>query len=88
MNNIFLSNKAEKSLKKLDKSSQRRVQKAIDILKTDVNLGIKLSGILQNYYKIKIPPLRIIYSVERKDIYIKAIGYRGDIYKSINTLLL
>ena len=83
MFSISLSNQAEKQLKRLEKTNLNRACKVIDKLPTNPFLGIRLQGQFQGYYKIKIPPLRIIYSVDLKNkaIVIIAIGYRGDIYK-------
>ncbi|EKE15033.1 MAG: hypothetical protein ACD_12C00188G0004, partial [uncultured bacterium] len=41
------------------------------------------SGEYNGSYRIKIPPLRIIYLPDFKKniIWIRAIGFRGDIYK-------
>jgi len=53
------------------------------MLSSDPFLGRKMQGEYSGYYRIKIPPLRIIYIVDHKNklIYLRAVGYRGDIYK-------
>ena len=83
MNLIFLENKAKKDLKKLDKRYKIKASEFIDKLQYNPFLGGKMSGEYSGLYRIKIPPLRIIYLPDFKKniIWIKAIGFRGNIYK-------
>jgi len=64
---IFLENRAKKELK----------------LQFNPFLGEKMAGEYSGSYRIKIPPLRIIYlpDFKNKIIRIRAIGFRGDVYK-------
>ena len=83
MYQVKLSKQAEKDLKKLDKIYKAKVAKYIDLLATNPLLGEKMEGQLKGWFRIKIPPLRIIYTqgVEKKIIWVRAIGHRGSIYK-------
>ncbi|MGB9681220.1 MAG: type II toxin-antitoxin system RelE family toxin [Minisyncoccia bacterium] len=83
MYQVVLLNSAKKDLKKLDKKFQKKAIVFLRMLKTDPLLGVKLSGELQGFYKIKIPPLRIVYTpdFEKKIIWVKAIGFRGGVYR-------
>lgn len=80
---IKLSNRAKKDLKKLDKRFLDKISKSIDILVTNPFLGEKMSGEYAGSYRVKIPPIRIIYSVdfENETVLIKTVGHRGGIYK-------
>ncbi len=80
---IKLSNRAKKDLKRLDKRFLDKVSVSIDVLVANPFLGEKMSGEYAGSYRVKIPPIRIIYSVdfEREIISIKTVGHRGDIYK-------
>lgn len=80
---VFLENRAKKELKKLDKNSQGKVLKHLHFLEENPFLGGKMQGEFQGFYRIKIPPLRIIYfpDLKNKIIRVRAIGFRGDIYK-------
>jgi len=80
---IFLENRAKKELKKLDKRFKLKASDFIDKLQFNPFLGEKMSGEYDGSYRIKIPPLRIIYfpDFKNKIIRIRAIGFRGDIYK-------
>lgn len=83
MYQIFLSNRAEKDLKKLDKTYRLKAGKAVDFLANNPLAGAKMEGEYKNSYRIKIPPLRVIYTPDFKNkiIWIKAIGFRGGVYK-------
>ncbi len=83
MYQIFLSNKAEKDLKKLDKIYRSKAGKSIDFLANNPLVGAKMGGEYKDSYRIKIPPLRIIYTPDFKNkiIWIRAIGFRGGVYK-------
>lgn len=83
MHLIFLENKAKKDLKKLDKRHKIKVSDFIDKLQYNPFLGEKMAGEYSGLYRIKIPPLRIIYFPDFKKniIWIRAIGFRGDVYK-------
>jgi len=80
---VMLTNHAEKNLKKLDKIYRKKVAKCIDLLSFDPFIGQKMLGEFHGSYRIKIPPLRIIYTPDLKNkiIWIKAIGFRGGVYK-------
>lgn len=75
---LKLSNHAKKDLKRLDKSFLNRVSASLELLKTNPLLGQKMTGEFQGSYRIKIPPIRIIYRVDfmNKLILIRAIGHR------------
>jgi len=59
--------------------------KNLRLLKTEPFLGEKMAGQFQGSYRIKIPPLRIIYlpDLKNKIIWVRAIGFRGGIYKKL-----
>ncbi|MBI2018348.1 type II toxin-antitoxin system RelE/ParE family toxin [Candidatus Daviesbacteria bacterium] len=83
MYQVNLSNQARKSLKKLDYKFQDKVLKSLRLLEVDPFLGEKMGGQFKGSFRIKIPPLRIIYTPDfsRKIILVEAIGHKGDIYK-------
>lgn len=84
MYQIKLLNRAEKDLKKLDKIYLSKVSKAVDILALNPFLGEKMSGEFEGSYRIKIPPVRVIYTPDLKNkiIWVRAIGQRQGIYKN------
>ena len=80
---VFLENRAKKELKKLDKSFQEKVLRHLHLLEIDPFLGRKMQGEFQEFYRVKIPPLRIVYfpDLKNKIIRVRAISFRGNIYK-------
>lgn len=76
MYQVNLLNSAKKGLKRLDKRFQKRAILVLEQLKLNPFLGVKMTGELKGWYKIKIPPLRIVYTAdfENKIIWIRAIG--------------
>ena len=78
---ISYKKQPKKYLRKSDKSTRRKLLKAIyDLLELKGDI-VKLKGF--DAYRLKIPPYRIIFDVDRdkKTIIIKEINTRGDIYK-------
>lgn len=80
---VFLENRAKKELRRFDKNIQEKILKNLHLLESNPFLGSKMHGEFQGYYRVKIPPLRIIYllDIKNKIIKIRAVGFRGDIYK-------
>jgi mRNA interferase RelE/StbE len=71
---------------KLDVKTQRRINTAIDeIIKNPLEGPHikKLKGRLEGKYRYNLGGLRVIYYVDvnKKNIYVEAIGPRGDVYK-------
>lgn len=83
MLHVLIEKKGQKDLKRLEKRYLVKVRGVFDQLQKNPLLGEKMSGNFKGCYRVKIPPLRIIYSLDirRKEIRILAIGYRGGIYK-------
>lgn len=83
MYQVMLLNTAKKDLKNLDKRFQEKSILILRQLKENPLLGRKMVGNYQGWYKIKTPPIRIIYTPDFKNkiIWVKAIGFRGGIYR-------
>ena len=83
MYQIKLSNRAKKELRKLDKRFEGKVTVSINLLKINPLAGEKTGGEFQGSYRIKIPPIRIIYTPdhENKIIWVRAVGQRQGIYQ-------
>lgn len=80
---IKLSNPAKKDLKKIDSIYQAKIERSIELLQTNPFLGEKMAGEFKGSYRIKIPPIRIIYTPDLKSkiIWVRAIAHRQGIYK-------
>ncbi len=83
MYQVDLSRAAQKNLRKIDKRFQEKILSSLISLKTNPFIGEKMIGKFQDSYRIKIPPIRIIYVIafKSKKINVRNIGHRGDIYK-------
>jgi len=90
MYKVFLSNRAEKNLKLLDKKTKADIRGAIDNLiytyfpkKYDIR---KLKS-LEHTYRLKIGNERIIYNVDfkKKQIFILSIAKRDKVYKKLGS---
>ncbi len=83
MYRVSLLNAARKDLKKLDKRFQVKTISILRLLESNPLLGEKMAGDFQGSFRIKIPPLRIIYTPDfkKKIIWVRAIGFRGGVYK-------
>ncbi len=90
MYKLFLSNRAEKNLKLLDKKAKVNIRDAIDNLtrtyfpkKYDVR---KLKG-FQHTYRLRIGNERIIYNVDfrKRQIFILSIAKRDKVYKELSS---
>lgn len=83
MYQVNLLNSAKKDLKKLNQRFQQKTLSVLRLLKTNPFLGQKMAGQFRGWYRIKIPPLRIIYTpdTKKKIIWVRAIGFRGGVYR-------
>lgn len=82
---IVISSKAQYDYKKLDKSVQTRIQKAILSLESDQtpaqSRGLTGKGLAQ--YRLRVGDYRILYDVYHADktVLIIRIGHRKEIYR-------
>lgn len=85
MYTINISQSALKELYRLQKSTVKKLEKAIDGLANNPRpSGVKkLKGSTEDLYRIRSGDYRIVYSIEDeiKVIDIRKIGHRKDIYK-------
>lgn len=82
MYQVRLTNQAKKDLKRLAKVYFSKVSRILDNLATNPFLGGKMADEFKGHYRIKIPPLRIIYEADFKNkiIWVKAIRHRQGVY--------
>ncbi|MBU1031515.1 type II toxin-antitoxin system RelE/ParE family toxin [Patescibacteria group bacterium] len=82
MYQVNLLNQAKKDLKKLDPRFQQKVILSLRLLKSKPFLGEKMAGEFKGSYRIKIPPIRIVYTpdLHKKIIWIRAIAHRQGVY--------
>jgi len=84
---IEVKRTAAKALKKISKSEQKRIIKAIDSLAENLpNLDTtKMKG-NNPFHKIRVGDYRIVYEIQDDVllILIVKIGHRKDVYRSLN----
>jgi mRNA interferase RelE/StbE len=82
---LELTDRAKETLRRLDKTVARRIEKRLDRLANNATsiLHIPLKRGLQGLYKLRIGDYRAIYRLEREMrlIVVEAIGHRRDVYK-------
>ncbi len=83
MYQVILHNQAKKDLKKIDRRFAEKVTGCLHLLEDNPLLGEKMGGEFANSYRIKIPPLRIIYTPDHKTkmIWVRVIQQRQGAYK-------
>lgn len=84
---IFLSEVADKFLKKLDANLKERIKNKISDLKENPELGKPLK--YSHWWSLRIGDYRAIYKInkERKQVIILFIGHRKNIYDDFSKLL-
>lgn len=86
MYTIFFHQEARKHLKKFTQEYRNRIGKALEKLSSDPyknNLNIKKLEINNdNYYRIRLGEIRIIYELDPKEkiVIVRDIDYRGNVY--------
>lgn len=83
---VVLLPDAEKFYKKLFNSNReifRRIDNALELLKSNPFLGKSLTDNLKGKYSLRVGVYRIIYSIDKSKIiiYVLDIGHRREVYR-------
>ena len=80
---FFISNNANKNIKRLPLKIQNKVDKAFDKIKLNPITGFRLAGELSEQYKYRMGDYRIIYSFNSKlsRVEIHKVEHRQGVYK-------
>ncbi|MBN1444654.1 MAG: type II toxin-antitoxin system RelE/ParE family toxin [Candidatus Omnitrophica bacterium] len=78
---LFLTNAFLKKYEKSPQKIQIRVKEKLRILKDSPFAGKKLTGELTGEFSYRVGDYRIIYTIEKDEIFAEAIGHRKDIYR-------
>lgn len=85
MHKIFFTKKAEKELNYLSSIDKKRILEKIHQLAFpfSLNLDIKKLINISGFYRLRIGKIRIIFEIiqKKKEIWIRKIGYRANIYR-------
>ncbi len=78
---IFLTRKFQKNFEKLEKEPHRKIKLALKQIYTNSHKGKKLIGELEGEYSWRVGSFRIIYTIEKKDIWIETVRHRKESYR-------
>lgn len=78
---IIINKKAEKYINSADSSTKQRLKTAI--LKLPAFGDIKKLAGYDNFYRLRVGDLRVLFTYENEDIIILDIKPRGQVYKGI-----
>lgn len=78
---LFLTNTFLKKYEKVPRKIQIRVKEKLRMLKDNPFGGKKLTGDLTGEFSYRVGDYRIIYTIEKDEIFVEAIGHRKDIYR-------
>lgn len=78
---IFLTRKFQKNFEKLEKETQRKIKLALKQIYTNPHKGKKLIGELEGEYSWRVGSSRIIYTIEKKDVWIETVRHRKESYR-------
>lgn len=82
MYNLIFRGPAKKFIKKLNKKEQKDILNKIKKLKSNPELGKRLSGNLYGLWKLRFDKYRILYKIKHQEliIYILDIDHRKRVY--------
>lgn len=81
MSRLLLTRRFQKNFERLDAKTQGRVKQALLNIREDPNIGKRLTGDLAGEFSYRIGDYRIIYTIEKDDIFIEIVRHRRDVYK-------
>jgi len=75
----------KEDLPKIPKNLQVRIRRAIEtrLLQNPLLVGEPLRKSLKGYRKLRVGDYRVIYRVEKRDIFIFIIGHRREVYRKV-----
>ena len=78
---IFLTRKFQKNFEKLEKEAQKKIKLALKQIYTNPYKGKKLIGELEGEYSWRVGIFRIVYTIEKKDVWIETVRHRKESYR-------
>ena len=75
----------KKDIPRLDKATKLRIKTAIlkKLSANPVLYGTPLNGIIRKLWKLRVGDYRVVYSIEKNNVFIWGIGHRKEIYNLI-----
>ena len=68
-------------IKALDKETQVRILREINVLKTNPYAGKPLRGELKGVHSLRIGNYRVLYQIKGNEIHLLVVGHRKRIYE-------
>jgi len=86
---VYFTREAKRNIEKLDPSTRKVIQKAIESLAVNPAKGKPLSYELAGLHSLRTADYRIIYRVREKQlvIIVIAVGHRKEIYKRLKEII-
>ena len=78
---IFLTRRFQKNFEKLEEEAQKKIKLALKQIYANPHKGKKLIGELEGEYSWRVGSLRIVYTIEKKDIWIETFRHRKESYR-------
>jgi mRNA interferase RelE/StbE len=71
----------ERRLKNLDRQSQIRILREVQVLKVDPHAGKPLRGRWEGTRSLRIGPYRVIYMASKDKVIVLTVGHRKAVYE-------
>lgn len=78
---LFLTRRFQKNFEKLTKKTQQEAKEALKKIYIQPYSGKKLTGPLTGDYSFRIGQYRILYTVEKDNIWIETVRHRKEVYR-------
>ena len=78
---MFLIRRFQKNFEKLEEEAQKKIKLALKQIYTNPHKGKNLTGELEGEYSWRVGSLRIIYTIEKKDVWIETVRHRKESYR-------
>ena len=81
---VFYTEEAAHRIRKLDKAVKDRVERAINRLSENPELGKRLTGLLSDRWSYRVGDWRILYKIRKKElvILVLTVGHRREVYEA------
>ena len=81
MKKVYLTEQAQKDLKGIASVERFKIRKKLTALIYDSVSGKKLTGKLTGFYSVRVWPYRIIYILNKNEMWIVHVKHRKEAYK-------
>jgi len=78
---VRLTNRFQKSFKRLDSRVKQRVKETVGELRNDPRKGKPLRGDLAGEWSLWVGNFRILYSIEGDVVWVETVRHRREVYR-------